>query len=52
MWISMYLITFIIIYIKSFKDNFTAETLEKVSPVLILGVVVVLLLSILSSVMG
>ena len=52
----MYIILFIaivaIVYIKSFKDNFTQETIDKVAPILLIiaGITLVfmLLISVLS----
>lgn len=52
MWILFFIIVFIIIYVKSFKDNFTAETVDKVSGALLVIAIIILLLGILSSILG
>lgn len=48
-YILLYLILITVIYISSFKENFTAEKIQKVTPALILVTVVIVLLCILSS---
>ena len=48
-YILLYLILITVIYISSFKENFTAEKIQKVTPALILVTIVIVLLCILSS---
>lgn len=48
-YILLYLILITVIYISSFKENFTAEKIQKVTPALILVTVIIVLLCILSS---
>jgi len=51
MYILLFLIIVIIIYVSSFKDNFTTEHIDKVKPVLIIGAIVAFALCILASVL-
>lgn len=52
MYFLFFIIVFIIVYIKSFKDNFTAETIDKVTPIILLVSLVVVALGIISSILG
>lgn len=49
MYILLFLVILILVYVKSFKDNFTQENIEKVTPVLVLVVLFVLVIGILSA---
>ena len=51
MYIFLFLIIVIIVYVMSFKDNFTKEHIDKVTPVLIIGAVISLVLCILASIL-
>lgn len=52
MYFLFFIIVFTIVYIKSFKDNFTAETIDKVTPIILLVSLVVVALGIISSILG
>lgn len=50
MYILLFFVILIISYIVSFKDNFTQENIEKVTPVLMLIAIFVVFISILSAI--
>lgn len=50
MYILLFFVILIITYIVSFKDNFTQENIEKVTPVLMLIAIFVVFISILSAI--
>lgn len=50
MYILLFFVVLIIAYIVSFKDNFTQENIEKVTPVLMLIAIFVVFISILSAI--
>lgn len=50
MYILLFFVILIIAYIVSFKDNFTQENIEKVTPVLMLIAIFVVFISILSAI--
>lgn len=49
MWFCLCIAAVCIIYVRSFKEDFTEEHINKVQPVLVLLVVLVLLIGILQS---
>lgn len=50
MYVLLFIVTLIVVYITSFKDNFTQENIEKVTPVLVMVLFFVVLISILSTI--
>lgn len=50
MYILLFLAILIIVYVASFKDNFTQENIEKVTPVLAIIVIFIVVISILSAI--
>ena len=50
MYIFLFFVVLIIVYIVSFKDNFTQENIEKVTPVLMLVAIFVVMISVLSAI--
>ena len=50
MYIFLFMVTLVIVYIVTFKDNFTQENIEKVAPVLMLSAIFIVAVSILSAV--
>ena len=50
MYILFFLAILIIVYVASFKDNFTQENIEKVTPVLMLVAIFVVFISVLSAI--
>lgn len=50
MYILLFFVILIIAYIVSFKDNFTQENIEKVTPVLMLVAIFVVFISVLSAI--
>lgn len=52
MYILFAMITASIVYVKSFKDSFTKEHIDKVAPVLLASAVGILLLGIVSSLLS
>jgi uncharacterized membrane protein len=50
MYILLFFVVLIIVYIVSFKDNFTQENIEKVTPVLMLVAIFVVFISVLSAI--
>lgn len=51
MYFLLFLVAVFVLYVKSFKDDFTKENIEKVAPVVILIAVIVIISSILSSIL-
>ena len=49
MYLLLFIVILIIIYVKSFKDDFTQEKISKVVPVLVFVTVVSLVLMVLAS---
>lgn len=49
MYVLMFTVSIIIIYIKSFQDNFTKEKIDKVAPILMLIAIVTVIMLIISS---
>lgn len=52
MYVLMFAVSLILIYIKSFQDNFTKEKIDKVAPVLLLVAIVTALLLIINGVLA
>ena len=52
MYVLMFAVSLILIYIKSFQDNFTKEKIDKVVPVLLLVAIVTALLLIINGVLA
>lgn len=52
MWFLIALLIASIVYIKSFKSDFTEEHINKVQPVLVLGIAFVILLGVLQGMLG
>lgn len=52
MYVLLFLVILIVIYIRSFKDNFKPENLEKVTPVIAVAVTVVIAFFVLSIALG
>ena len=50
MYILLFFVVLTIVYITSFKDNFTQENIEKVTPVLVLVAIFVVFISVLSAI--
>lgn len=50
MYILLFLTILVIVYVVSFKDNFTQENIEKVTPVLVVSMVFIIFISVLSAV--
>jgi len=51
MYFLLFLVIIIVCYVKSFKENFTTEKIEKVTPVLFFTLLITVVLCILSSTM-
>lgn len=51
MYFLLFLCVLCVIYINTFKDDFTKEKIDKVAPIITLTVVIVMALCILTSVM-
>lgn len=49
MYVLLFLVILIIAYISAFKDNFTQENIEKVTPVLFLAGLFIVVLNILGA---
>jgi phosphoglycerol transferase MdoB-like AlkP superfamily enzyme len=47
MYFLLFIVAFIVIYVASFKDNFTQENIEKVAPVFVLLVFATLVIIVL-----
>ena len=52
MFILLAVMTIVVIYIYSFKENFTQDKIDKVAPIFILGAVLVVLLTVVSALLG
>lgn len=52
MYFLIFIVVTMIVYVKAFKEDFTEETVAKVSPVLILIGIVTLVLAVLTSIMN
>lgn len=51
MYILLFLAILVVVYVTSFKDNFTQANIEKVTPVLVVSVLFIVFISILSAVL-
>lgn len=49
MYFLLFLVILVVAYITSFKDNFTQENIEKVTPVLFLVALFIVVLNVLSA---
>lgn len=52
MYFLIYLVTIIIVYVASFKEDFKKENIEKVSAVLVIIAVLTVLLSLLNAILA
>jgi hypothetical protein len=50
MYVFIFLLMLIIVYIKSFKENFNAENIQKVVPILLMVGAVIIVLTIFSAI--
>jgi hypothetical protein len=48
MYVLLFFIILVVVYISSFKDSFTQENIEKVTPVLVIVTLFIVILSVLS----
>jgi hypothetical protein len=51
MYFLLFIVAFVVIYVKTFKDNFTQENIEKVAPVFVLIVFATLVLIVLKCIL-
>lgn len=49
MFFLLYIIIMIVIYISSFKENFTTEKIEKITPIMLFTLIIIVVLCIVSS---
>jgi heme A synthase len=52
MFFLMYIVALVIVYVVTFKDNFTKENIDKVAPILYVTAGAIFVLGILSSLSG
>ena len=52
MFLLIFMVVVIVVYVNTFKEEFTAEHIEKITPLLVLVTSLIIILGILGSVLG